>query len=179
MIFKNLFSGRLGEELGIFFASGYGKMFLERPYDELFKTVWGQRLKGLGIGTKNGLALASGLGFFFLQRKLASNTALTQFFREVTADAWPELAKRLLNGWTDFLTECGQQAKTTEAEQMVTNLKQVSPEDIALFAQQYRSALLDSAVDQIKQWRSSLQKYSQRRSPWWSKLRKFCCNYLA
>lgn len=151
MINKVINKQTLGE-LGRFLATGGVKMFLEAPYNELFKTEFGQRLKRLGITSQAGIVSALGLFTFFLQRKLPTDTAFRSVVKEVVADSWPEISKRLFNGFTDFLVSHSANA-SGEEKAVVDKLKQAKPEDLEDLA----SGLLVRDIQDVKSRDSALQ----------------------
>lgn len=156
------------KELGKFAATGGIKIFLEAPYDELFKTNLGQRLKQLGIASQTGIATAVGLLVFFLQRKLPSESV----FKEVAADAWPEFSKRLFNGFTEILVNRSVTA-SGESKAAIDRLNQLEPEEfnalLESLAQDIESrgpTAWERAVEKIRLSREKLQRIKKRGVLW-------------
>ena len=90
---KTIFSG-LGEFLGV----GALKVPLEKFYDEIFKNQFAEKLKSLGIVPKLALVLATGIVDFLVLGRISNETAFKRAVKEVGADFWPEIGRRLLNG---------------------------------------------------------------------------------
>lgn len=79
------------------FSAGYMKRFLDGSfYDKIFNTEFGKKIKGLdkriGYGIECGLNLLTA----FFDQKLAEDTALKKFLKEVGVDVGPEISKRLI-----------------------------------------------------------------------------------
>lgn len=80
------------------FAANYVKRFLERAYDGLFQTKTGAWLASLSPGKKYGTEFALYALTAFFDSRLAENTKLAKFIKEVGIDAAPEISKRMVNG---------------------------------------------------------------------------------
>ncbi|MEK7506582.1 MAG: hypothetical protein AAB566_00815 [Patescibacteria group bacterium] len=151
-----------------FLSSGYTKMLLEKPYDELFQTELGIKLKRLGLVSKNAMVVVLGLLAFFLEQKLSDDTVLKKMFKEVATDAWPEFSKRLLNGFTDFLVSRSAAASDKE-KAVIDQLSQTKSEDLddlltglAQVAKNQCSGSLDRATERIRKSREKLQQKRKR-----------------
>lgn len=80
-------------------VASYAKRWMEGGvYDRLFKTKYGEKIKGLDKKTLYGIEF--GLNFLtsVLDQKISEDTALKKFIKEIGMDAASELSKRLLNG---------------------------------------------------------------------------------
>jgi len=79
-------------------VTNYVKRFLESRYTDIFETDFGKKLKNLSTGKKYGLeALFYGCATL-LNEKLPGNTIPKKVFQDVLMDAFPEIAKRMING---------------------------------------------------------------------------------
>lgn len=79
-------------------ATGYLKRWLERRYDHTMETPFGQFLLGLDPASKHGLELALYALTALIDRRMDESTPLTVILKQISMDAGPELAKRVLNG---------------------------------------------------------------------------------
>jgi len=94
------------------FSAGYLKRWLEgNLYDRIFKTELGEKLKSLNKKARYGIEFGLNLLTAFFDQKLAEDTALKKFVKEVGIDMGPEISKRLINN-----------AKTQEEKELVNVL---------------------------------------------------------
>lgn len=80
------------------FAANYVKRFLEKAYDRVFQTKTGAWLASLSPGKKYGAEFALYALTAFFDSRLAENTKLKKFVKEVGIDVAPEISKRMING---------------------------------------------------------------------------------
>lgn len=105
-------SQKISNGLAVFFA-GYMKRWLESNlYDRIFNTELGKKLKSFDAKTRYGIEFVLNLLTAFFDQKLAEDTTLKKFVKEVGLDSGSEISKRLIN---------------STKEQLVKNVK--SPED--------------------------------------------------
>ncbi len=88
---------RLAELLPVF-AANYAKRFLEHVYDNAFDTPLGQKLAAMGKSKKYAVEFGLNLLTAFFEDRLAENTKLKKFVKEVGIDVAPEISKRMING---------------------------------------------------------------------------------
>jgi hypothetical protein len=80
------------------FSAGYLKRWLEgNLYDRIFDTELGEKLKSLNKKARYGIEFGLNLLTAFFDQKLAEDTALKKFVKEVGIDIGPEISKRLIN----------------------------------------------------------------------------------
>ncbi|MEK7659343.1 MAG: hypothetical protein AAB338_01665 [Patescibacteria group bacterium] len=96
-IVKNSRLTRLTELLPVFVAN-YAKRFAEGAYDDAFRTRLGQSLLGMNKSKKYGIEFILNVLTAFFELRLAENSSLQKFLKEVGIDAAPEVSKRLHNG---------------------------------------------------------------------------------
>ena len=71
------------------FSAGYMKRWLEgNLYDKVFKTELGAKLKSLDEKSRYGIEFGLNLLTAFFEQKLAEDTALKKFVKEVGIDVW-------------------------------------------------------------------------------------------
>ena len=148
-----MLDSQTAKELSVFLSAGSIRMLLEKPYDKIFRTKLGMKLKQLGTFEKSTIVMALGITMFFVSRRLTTDTVLHQMLKEVTNDTWPEISKRLLNGYTDFLANIIASANNEEEKQAAAALRKLEPEVIKDFVKSQRSATLDLLINKIKQQR--------------------------
>ncbi|MEK6590738.1 MAG: hypothetical protein AABZ11_08700 [Nitrospinota bacterium] len=88
-------------------------------YDKIFKTELGEKLKGLDKKVRYGIEFGLNLLTAFFDQKLAEDTALKRFVKEIGIDAGPEISKRLVNNTKEQLII---NAKSPEEKEMVNLL---------------------------------------------------------
>ncbi len=91
---------RLAELLPVF-AANYAKRFMEHVYDNAFDTPIGQKLIAVGESKKYAVEFGLNLLTAFFEDRLAENTKLKKFVKEVGIDVAPEISKRMINGVRD------------------------------------------------------------------------------
>ena len=102
------------------FSAGYMKRWLEgNLYDKIFKTELGEKLKRLDKKVRYGIEFGLNLLTAFFDQKLAEDTALKRFVKEIGIDAGPEISKRLVNNTKEQLII---NAKSPEEKEMVNLL---------------------------------------------------------
>lgn len=102
------------------FSAGYLKRWLEGSfYDRIFKTELGEKLKSLNKKTRYGIEFGLNLLTVFFDQKLAEDTALKKFVKEVGIDVGPEISKRLINNTKEQLIN---NATTQEEKELVNVL---------------------------------------------------------
>ena len=117
---------RLAELLPVF-AANYAKRFMEHVYDEAFQTSFGQRLAAMGKSRKYTVEFALNLLSAFFEDRLAENTKLAKFVKEVGIDAAPEISKRLING---VKGEILASAKTEEEKELAQILFRLEDKEL-------------------------------------------------
>lgn len=103
-------------------AANYVKRWLEDPYDKIFQTEIGQKIKNLDTKAKYAIEFASYLLTAFFDQKLKDDTALKKFVQGVGTDVGPELSKRMINGAKERLES---NAVTKEEKDLVSFLLQL------------------------------------------------------
>jgi len=102
------------------FSAGYLKRWLEgNLYDRIFKTKLGEKLKSLDKKAVYGIEFGLNSLTAFFDQKLAEDTALKRFVREIGIDAGPEISKRLINNTKEHLIS---NAKFSEDKELVNVL---------------------------------------------------------
>lgn len=117
---------QLTELLPVFLAN-YIKRFLERAYDHAFQTELGQKLIGLSSGKKYGLEFILNALTAFFESRLAENTKLAKFAKEVGIDVAPEISKRMINGAKE---EISLSAQTLQEKEVVALLLSLEDKDL-------------------------------------------------
>lgn len=106
---------RLAELMPVF-AANYAKRFMEHVYDNAFATPLGQKLAAMGKSKKYAVEFGLNLLTAFFEGRLAENTKLKKFVKEVGIDVAPEISKRMINGVRD---EVLASAGTDEEKELV------------------------------------------------------------
>ncbi|OHB17761.1 MAG: hypothetical protein A2734_02795 [Parcubacteria group bacterium RIFCSPHIGHO2_01_FULL_40_30] len=106
---------RLVELLPVF-AANYAKRFMEHVYDNVFQTPFGQKLVAMGKSKKYAVEFGLNLLTAFFEDRLAENTKLKKFVKEVGIDVVPEISKRMINGAREEILGS---AKTLEEKEIV------------------------------------------------------------
>lgn len=102
------------------FSAGYMKRWLEgNLYDRIFKTELGEKLKSLDEKARYGIEFGLNLLTAFFEQKLAEDTALNRFVKEVGIDIGPEISKRLINNTKEQLIS---NANSPEEKELVSVL---------------------------------------------------------
>ena len=110
------------------FSAGYLKRWLEGNfYDRLFTTELGEKLKSLDKKTRYGIEFGLNLLTAFFDQKLAGDTALKKFIKEVGLDAGPEISKRLINNTKEQLVN---KATTQEEKELVKVLLELEDQTL-------------------------------------------------
>ena len=105
---------KLAELMPTFLAS-YAKRFLEKAYDGAFQSPLGKKLLALSAKKKYGIEFILYALTAFFETRLAENTKLAKFVKEVSMDAAPEISKRLVNS---VRAEVSSSAKTPEEREV-------------------------------------------------------------
>lgn len=106
------------------FSAGYLKRWLEGNfYDKIFKTKLGEKLKGLDKKALYGIEFGLNTLMAFFEQKLAEDTALKKFVKEVGVDMGPEISKRLINNAKEQLIT---NAKSSEEKELVNVLLELN-----------------------------------------------------
>lgn len=113
---------RLTELLPVFMAN-YAKRFLERVYDSAFQTELGQRLAAMGKSKKYAVEFGLNLLTAFFEDRLAENSKLQKFLKEVGVDVAPEISKRLVNGVRDEIMASAKTSEEKEIAQVLLGLE--------------------------------------------------------
>ena len=108
---------RLAELLPVF-AANYAKRFLEHVYDSAFETELGRKLASMGKSKKYAVELGLNLLTAFFEDRLAENTKLQKFVKEVGIDVAPEISKRMINGAASAREEISASAQTDEEKEL-------------------------------------------------------------
>jgi len=155
------------------FCAGYLKRWLEgNLYDRIFKTEFGEKLKSFDKKTRYGIEFGLNLLTTFFDQKLAEDTALKKFVKEVGIDIGPEISKRLINNTTtqkekelvSVLLELEDQTliellnwlydiEPTERAKVLKHLSQLSVDDLVRLTQlplENRKKLFDILKPQVK-----------------------------
>lgn len=111
------------QELLPTFLANYTKRFLEKGYDRAFQTGLGQKLAGLSPGKKYGIEFALYTLAAFFDSRLAGNTKLRKFAKEVGIDAAPEIAKRMINGAREEIPLSASTPEEKELAQLLLGLE--------------------------------------------------------
>lgn len=104
--------------VGVLLA-GYAKRFLEGYYDELIETELGQKIVSQDKRVRYGIELILNLLTVFFDQKLAGNTTLKRFVKEVLSDTGPEMAKRIVNGAKEVRGELKDLAETPQEKLLI------------------------------------------------------------
>ena len=118
--------GRATELIPVFLAN-YAKRFLEKGYDRAFQTKLGRKFLGLGDKKKYAIEFALYVLTAFFEKRLAGNTKLVKFAKEVGIDAAPEISKRMING---ARAEISSSAGTSEEKELVDLFLSLGDEDL-------------------------------------------------
>ena len=79
--------------------SGYAKRWMESGvYDRFINTEFGQQLKGLDPKAKYGIEGGLYILTAILEQKFGEDTPIKALIKELSMDAGPEIAKRMING---------------------------------------------------------------------------------
>ncbi len=106
-----------------FLTAGTTKMLMERVYDAAFRTDLAKKIEKLGILPKSSIILAMGVVSFFAFRNIKDDGFFKKVVKEVGADSWSEIGKRLFNGFHDLTTDLEKTAKTQEEKDTFKLLK--------------------------------------------------------
>lgn len=110
------------------FSAGYLKRWLEgNLYDRIFKTELGEKLKSLDKKARYGIEFGLNLLTAFFDQKLADDTALKKFVKEVGIDVGPEISKRLINNTKEQLIN---NATTQEEKELVNVLLELEDQTL-------------------------------------------------
>ncbi len=120
---------RLAELLPVF-AANYAKRFLEHVYDNAFQTELGRRLSAMGKSRKYAVEFGLNLLTAFFEDRLAENTKLKEFVKEVGVDIGPEISKRMINGVAEARKEILASAKTVEEGEIAQVLLELEDEEL-------------------------------------------------
>lgn len=102
------------------FSAGYVKRWFEgNLYDRIFDTNIGKKIKGWDKRVRYGMEFGLNLLTAFFDQKLAGDTALKRFVKDVGLDIGPEISKRLINN-----------AKTQEEKELVSVLLQLEDQTL-------------------------------------------------
>lgn len=112
----------LAELLPVFTAN-YVKRFMERVYDTAFQTGLGQRLAAMGKPKKYAVEFGLNLLTAFFEDRLAENSKLRKFLKEVGIDVAPEISKRLVNGVRDEILASAKTSEEREIAQVLLGLE--------------------------------------------------------
>ena len=107
--------------------SSYAKRIAERYYNKLFETPWGKRLIAQGKTVKYAEEFLLYLISAYADERLPERTVFQMFFRDVFLDAFPEFAKRMLNG--ESREEAGKKVFTTELCRKIESEQSIAPVD--------------------------------------------------
>ncbi len=113
---------RLAELLPVF-AANYAKRFLEHVYDNAFDTPLGQKLAAMGKSKKYAVEFGLNLLTAFFEDRLAENTKLKKFVKEVGIDMAPEISKRMINGAREEVLASAGTAEEREMAQVLLGLE--------------------------------------------------------
>lgn len=106
------------------FSAGYMKRWLEgNIYDKMFKTELGEKLENLDKKAKYAIEFGLNLLNIFFDQKLAEDTALKKFVKEVVEDTAPEVSKRLINNTKEQLISNAKSAKQKELLNVLLELE--------------------------------------------------------
>lgn len=110
------------------FSAGYMKRWLERNlYDRIFNTELGNKLKSFDTKTRYGIEFVLNLLTAFFDQKLAEDTALKKFVKEVGIDSGPEISKRLINNTKEQMIK---NAKSPEDKELVSVLLELEDQTL-------------------------------------------------
>lgn len=110
------------------FSAGYMKRWLEgNLYDRIFKTELGEKLKNLDKRVRYEIEFGLNLLTAFFDQKLAEDTTLKRFVKEVGIDAGPEISKRLINNTKEQLIT---NAKSPEEKELVNVLLELEDQTL-------------------------------------------------
>jgi hypothetical protein len=106
------------------FSSGYMKRWLEgNVYDKIFETELGEKVKGLDEKARYAIEFGLNLLNTFFDQKLAEDTVLKKFVKEVVEDAAPEISKRIINNTKEQLMSNAKSAKDKELVNILLELE--------------------------------------------------------
>lgn len=95
------------------FVAGYIKRMLEGKYDYLInETVWGQRLKKIGLSGKFSTEGLLNILNAIASSELPEDSFFKKVIKEVLLDAAPEISKRIINGDSKLAKKIGQETKS-------------------------------------------------------------------
>ena len=104
-------------------AANYAKRFLEYFYDNAFQTELGRRLMAMGRPKKYLVEAGLNLLTAFFESRLAENTALKKFVKEVGIDVAPEISKRMINGAREAILAGAQTVEESEVARLLLGLE--------------------------------------------------------
>jgi len=106
-----------------FLTAGTIKIPMERVYDAAFRTDLVRKIQKLGVLPKSSIILALGVISFFALRNIKGDNFFKKVAKEVGADSWSEIGKRLFNGFHDFVSDLEKTAKTEEEKMTLGSLR--------------------------------------------------------
>lgn len=102
------------------FSAGYMKRWLEgNLYDRISASELGRKLIALDKKARYGIEFGLNLLTAFFEQKLAEDTVLKRFMKEILVDAGPEISKRLINNTKQRLVAS---AESVEEKELVSVL---------------------------------------------------------
>jgi hypothetical protein len=110
------------------FSAGYLKRWLEGNfYDKIFKTELGEELKSLDKKARYGIEFGLNLLNAFFDEKIAKDTALKKFVKEVGLDMGPKISKRLINNTKEHLNS---NARSSDEKELVSILLELDDQTL-------------------------------------------------
>ncbi len=116
---------KIPTELYPFLTSGVARMSMERVYDAAFKTDLALKMQKLGVVSKGAMTLAFGVFSFFIFRNIKDDNFFKKVIKEVGADSWSEIGKRLFNGFHDLVADLEKTAKTSDERVTIRSLRKL------------------------------------------------------
>ncbi len=140
MAFSDAMFSRVSELLPVV-AANYTKRWMEHVYDNAFQTPLGQKLAAMALPKRYAVEFGLNVLASFFEDRLAENTGLKKFVKEVTVDAAPEISKRMINGAREEIVAS---AKTLEEKEVARLLFELEDQElIELMSWLYGISLLE------------------------------------
>lgn len=113
------------------FMANYTKRFLEKGYDQAFRTRFGQWLISLSPWKKYSLeALLYGVTSL-LDDRLPADSPIRKYASQVGLDAPPEISKRMINGARDEIAVMLATARNSEEKEPLSIILSLDDQDIS------------------------------------------------
>lgn len=112
-------------------AANYTKRFLERGYDQLFRTSFGQWLVSLSPWKKYSIESLLYALTALLDERLPADSPARKYASQVVLDAAPEISKRMINGFRDEVAALVAGAKNHQEKEVLAAVLSLEDSDIS------------------------------------------------